>query len=149
MNFRAYATVTHWAIRHWQGPLLLSTLKGHTDTVTSVAFAPDCHTLATSSADRTVRLWQCASLCEREPTYRRFNVELDHATASCFSPDSKYLLLALEQSLNIQVGEICYYYHCLLCLTHTLSLRPSRLCALARRNLRYIVRLHRSTRVVP
>ena len=32
-------------------------LTGHTDAVVAVAFSPDGHTLATGSADQTVRLW--------------------------------------------------------------------------------------------
>ncbi len=32
-------------------------LTGHTSSVLSVVFSPDGHTLATGSADQTVRLW--------------------------------------------------------------------------------------------
>ncbi|HKR48222.1 MAG TPA: WD40 repeat domain-containing protein [Pseudonocardiaceae bacterium] len=36
---------------------LLATLTGHTDTVNAVVFSPDGQTLATGSADHTIRLW--------------------------------------------------------------------------------------------
>ena len=38
--------------RRWAQPL-----TGHTSIVDSVAFSPDGHTLASGSADDTVRLW--------------------------------------------------------------------------------------------
>jgi WD40 repeat protein len=35
----------------------LGVLTGHTDWVNAMVFSPDGHTLASGSADRTVRLW--------------------------------------------------------------------------------------------
>jgi WD40 repeat protein len=36
----------------------ITTLTGHTDTVTSVAFSPNGKTLATGGSDGTVRVWK-------------------------------------------------------------------------------------------
>ncbi|MEH1845036.1 MAG: WD40 repeat domain-containing protein, partial [Nostoc sp.] len=35
----------------------ISTLTGHSDSVTSVVFSPDSKTLASASADKTIKLW--------------------------------------------------------------------------------------------
>jgi WD40 repeat protein len=37
---------------------VMFTLKGHTATVTSVAFSPDGQSLATSSVNRTIKIWK-------------------------------------------------------------------------------------------
>ena len=41
----------------WQDFALRATLRGHTNLVRSVAFAPDGKTLVTGGADRALRLW--------------------------------------------------------------------------------------------
>jgi WD40 repeat protein len=43
------------------------TLSGHTNAVWGVAFAPDGRTLATSSTDRTVRLWDVSNRDQPRP----------------------------------------------------------------------------------
>ena len=42
----------------------LLTLRGHTEPVTCVAFSPDGERIATSSSDRTVKLWDAATGAE-------------------------------------------------------------------------------------
>jgi hypothetical protein len=45
--------------RSWNSPLLEQAGEGgHTEAVIDVAFSPDGKLLATSSSDRTIRLWQ-------------------------------------------------------------------------------------------
>ena len=43
------------------GVKLLRTLEGHQDSVLSVAFDPQGGTLASGSADKTVKLWEARS----------------------------------------------------------------------------------------
>src|SRR4051812_8496949 len=43
-----------------QEPKLQTTLKGHTHNINSVAFSPDGKTLASGSADWTIKLWDVA-----------------------------------------------------------------------------------------
>src|SRR4029450_3532346 len=73
-------TATHYA----------ATLTGHRSTVSSVAFAPDGRTLATSSDDRTVILWDLADRARP----RRLGTPLtdqDAVTSVAFSPDGRWL----------------------------------------------------------
>jgi predicted NACHT family NTPase len=53
----ADTTTRLWDVSDPHHPALLGTLTGHTNTVESVAFSSDGHTLATGSDDTTARLW--------------------------------------------------------------------------------------------
>jgi small GTP-binding protein len=51
-----HRTVMLWEVSSGK---LLHTLEGHTNTVTSIAFSPNGHLLASASNDQTIRLWSC------------------------------------------------------------------------------------------
>lgn len=53
-----YIHVKLWSVA---SGTLLKTLQGHTDLVTSVAFHPNRHQLASAASDKTVRIW---TICE-------------------------------------------------------------------------------------
>ncbi|CAA2986637.1 U4 U6 small nuclear ribonucleo PRP4 [Olea europaea subsp. europaea] len=64
----------------------VSTLKGHTERATDVAFSPTGYHLATASADRTARL------CNTEGSVQRtFEGHLDRLARIAFHPSGKYL----------------------------------------------------------
>ena len=71
-------------------PWHIATLEGHTDEVTSLKFSPDYATLASGSADGTVRLWETA-------TGKHLATLEGHAwsiTSLAFSADSRTLTSA-------------------------------------------------------
>ena len=70
----------------------LNTLTGHTDVVWSVSFSPDGSTLASGSADRTIRLWD-ANTGEHLHTLTRHTGFVRNVS---FSPDGSKLASASE-----------------------------------------------------
>lgn len=67
-----------------------ATLRGHTDTITNVAFSPDGHTLLTSSWDHHVKLWDTASWSQTRDLYDNNGA----VTIASFSPDGRSILVA-------------------------------------------------------
>jgi RNA polymerase sigma factor (sigma-70 family) len=70
----------------------LSPAEGHERGVHAVAFAPDGRTLATGSADRTVRLWETATGRE----VRRLVGHSGEVTVLAFAPDGRTLASASD-----------------------------------------------------
>ncbi|MGH3772195.1 MAG: TIR domain-containing protein [Pseudonocardiaceae bacterium] len=74
------------------GNTALSTpLTGHTNSVRAVAFSPDGHTLATSSADQSVRLWNVADPAQPAPLGPPLTGHTNSVNAVAFSPDGHTL----------------------------------------------------------
>ncbi len=76
------------------------TLRGHTDTVVSVAFSPDGTRLASGSNDRTVKLWDTAT-GQETLTLKGL---ASPATLLLFSPDGRRLASASSEK-NVKVWD--------------------------------------------
>ncbi|CAK9175265.1 unnamed protein product [Ilex paraguariensis] len=72
----------------WSMPQVkkVSTLKGHTERGTDVAFSPMDNYIATASADRTARLWNSEG-----SLLKTFEGHLDRLARIAFHPSGKYL----------------------------------------------------------
>ncbi|MDX6501823.1 MAG: hypothetical protein QOG23_5083, partial [Blastocatellia bacterium] len=74
------------------GNTALSTpLTGHTDFIFSAVYSPDGHTLATASADRTVRLWNVTDPTHPMPLGPPLTGHTNRVGAVAFSPDGRIL----------------------------------------------------------
>jgi WD40 repeat protein len=70
------------------------TLRNHTSAVFGVAFAPDGHTLATASADRTVRLWDLSDWDRPRQLSQPLTGHTNTVYGVAFAPDGRTLATA-------------------------------------------------------
>ncbi len=83
----------------WRSKEVLGELSGHTAQVSGLAFSPDGKTLVTGGWDRSVRLWDLASLSET----RKLEGHEGWVTSVAFSGDGKRIASAsaLERSVRL------------------------------------------------
>ena len=64
-------------------------MKGHTDTIKTLAFAPDSRVVASAGQDETIRLWSVGRLWTEELAVLRG--PMGHVLSVAFSPDAQTL----------------------------------------------------------
>jgi WD40 repeat protein len=84
-------TVLLWDLHEPRRPALRSRLTGHTGAIYAVAFSPDGRTLATGSADKTVRLWDVTDRAHPRPLGQPLTGPQDRVLAIEFGPDGTTL----------------------------------------------------------
>ncbi|ESO04935.1 hypothetical protein HELRODRAFT_99280 [Helobdella robusta] len=82
---------------------LVATLKSHTGIISDMHFSPNGKYLASCADDRSIYVWIIKDFLNNSSKSIRVNVDYDHATKLCFSPDNKAFLVTLFSEETIRV----------------------------------------------
>jgi WD40 repeat protein len=99
---------------------IIRVVAAHSARILDVKFSPDDHQIATSSMDKTVKIWDANNLSNRPVVITRHNAWV---LSVAFSSDSKYLVSSSED------GDYIYYW-----ATHTMFM-ADQMCGKLGRNL--------------
>ncbi|CAL4117741.1 unnamed protein product [Meganyctiphanes norvegica] len=94
---------THQQFTH---PQLITTLKGHSGLVTSGDFSANGRHFISAAEDRIVLFWSTKEFGQKSQQSVRGNIEFDHATKVCWSPDSKAFIIQAATANCIQVYKL-------------------------------------------
>ncbi|XP_071538410.1 transducin beta-like protein 2 isoform X3 [Panulirus ornatus] len=87
-------------------PELMTSLKGHTGSITSGGFSSNGKHFISAADDRTVLIWSAKDFNQREHKSVRGNIEYDHATKVCWSPDGKAFIIHKSVANTMEVYKV-------------------------------------------
>uniref|UniRef100_A0A1B6D5Z2 Transducin beta-like protein 2 n=1 Tax=Clastoptera arizonana TaxID=38151 RepID=A0A1B6D5Z2_9HEMI len=85
---------------------MMTSLKGHTAQVNDMDFSSNGKYLATCAEDRVVFIWSTKDFINKDHKYMRFNIDFDHASHVCWSPDSKAFVINKVIENNLEVYKV-------------------------------------------
>uniref|UniRef100_A0A2P2I2E0 Transducin beta-like protein 2 n=1 Tax=Hirondellea gigas TaxID=1518452 RepID=A0A2P2I2E0_9CRUS len=105
---KAHKKTVYRAPKHHQfsSPALISTFKGHTDTITSGAVSANGKGLVTAALDRTLffyNLREAFSSGASSIQGTRSNIQYDHVSKLCWSPDYAAIVVQKNDAATLQV----------------------------------------------
>lgn len=82
---------------------MITSLKGHTGQVQDMEFSSNGKFLATVAEDRALFIWSTKDFTNKEHKSLRYNIDYDHASLVCWSPDTKAFMInrATENVLEV------------------------------------------------
>ncbi|XP_047495100.1 transducin beta-like protein 2 isoform X2 [Penaeus chinensis] len=94
------------AVTQYTHQELITTLKGHTGSITGGSFSSDGKHFITAADDRTVLIWNADQFTQREHKSVRGNIEFDYATHIRWMPNSKGFTIFKKMENTIAIYKV-------------------------------------------